>query len=78
MSLGKFYIAINTNLWARDLWADIERIATSNQPRSSIVKCGLEDIQMNAVQVQVKECTEQIQKLVATVQNMLSEMSPMK
>ena len=72
MSLGKFYIAIDTNLQARDLQPNnayrfIERIATSNQPWSSIVKYGLEDIQMNGVQEQVKECTEQIQKLVATV-----------
>ena len=72
MSLGKFYIAIDTNLRARDLRLDnayrfIERIATSNQPQSSIVKYGLEEIQMNVVQLQIKECTEQIQKLVATV-----------
>ena len=72
LSLEKFYIAIDTNLRARDLHPDnaylfIERIATSNQPRSSIVKYGLEDIQMNTVQPQVKEFTEQIQKLVPTV-----------
>ena len=72
VSLGKFCIAIDTNLRARDLRPDnayrfIERIATSNQPRSSIVKYGLEDIQINAVQLQVKEFVEQIQKLVATV-----------
>ena len=55
VSLGKFSIAIDTNLRARDLRPDnayhfIERIATSNHTQSSIVKYGLEDIQMNAVQ----------------------------
>ena len=55
VSLGKFYILIDTNLWTRDLHLDnayrfIERIDTSNQPQSSIVKYGLEDILINAVQ----------------------------
>ena len=72
MSLEKFYITIDTNLRARDLRPDsayhfIKRIATSTQPRSSILKYGLEDIQMNVVQLQVKECTEIFQKLMATV-----------
>ena len=62
VSLGKFYIAIDKKLQARGLCPDnayhfIERIATY----------GLEDIQMNTVQLQVKECTEQITKLVTLV-----------
>ena len=71
VSRGKFYIAIDTNLQARDLRPDnayrfIEKIATSNRPRTSIVKYGLEDIEMSTVQLQVKACTEQIQELMAT------------
>ena len=78
VSLGKFYIAIDKNLQARGLRPDnayrfIERIATSNQPRNSIVKYGLEDIQLNTVQLQVKECTEQIKKLVTLVNGLKKE-----
>ena len=78
VSLGKFYIAIDKNLQARGLCPDnayrfIERIATSNQPRNSIVKYGLEDIQLNTVQLQVKECTEQIKKLVTLVNGLKKE-----
>ena len=78
VSRGKFYIAIDTNLQARDLRPDnayrfIEKIATSNRPRTSIVKYGVEDIEMSTVQLQVKACTEQIQELVATVKALQTE-----
>ena len=78
MSRGKFYIAIDTNLQARDLRPDsayhfIEKIATSNRPRTSIVKYSVENIEMSTVQLQVKACTEKIQELVATVKALQTE-----
>ena len=68
--IGKFYIAIDTTLQVRVVCPDnayqfIERITTSKQPRNSIVKYGQDDIQMNTVQLQLKEFTGQMKKLVA-------------
>ena len=41
----------------------IERLATSHQPQNSVVSFGLGEHQVKAMQVEGKECTEQVQKL---------------
>ena len=70
VELGKFYIAIDKNLQAKQMRADnvyrfVEKVATSNLPRNTVVNYNLEKSTVKVLQSDVKHCTEEMEKLIA-------------
>ena len=69
VSIGRFYVAIDKNLQTRGFCPDntyrfIERLTLSKHPRTSVVRYGLVEPEVNTLQIQLKECSELAHKLI--------------
>lgn len=76
--IGKFYIAIDSNLQVKGCRPDntyrfIERLVTSSQSPNAVMHYGVEDTEVKGLRSKVEECSKQIQKLSMDVRKMKQE-----
>ena len=79
VAIGKYYTAIDANLQTKgshpyNTYRFIERVAMSDRPQCAKMSYGFEDMELKALQAEVKESSEQIQKLTTDVNAIRKEL----
>ena len=79
VAVGKYYTAIDANLRTKgshpyNTYRFIERVAMSDRPQCAKMSYGFEDMELKALQAEVKESSEQIRKLTTDVNAIRKEL----